>query len=72
LTKEKDGTYPFVLDDINPRVTNALISQTIDYTNTPEFETAIRNFFGSELKTPLTPLKKADFLIRSKPIKSML
>ncbi|MEI6628704.1 MAG: patatin-like phospholipase family protein [Alphaproteobacteria bacterium] len=72
LTKEKDGTYPFVLDDINPRVTNALISQTIDYTNTPEFETAIRNFFGSELKTPLTPLKKEEFLIKTKPIKALL
>ncbi|MCX7343080.1 MAG: hypothetical protein NT128_02920 [Proteobacteria bacterium] len=72
LTKEKDGTYPFVLDDINPRVTNALISQTIDYTNTPEFETAIRNFFGNELRTPLIPLKKEDFLIKTKPIKARL
>lgn len=72
LTKEKDGTYPFVLDDINPNVTNALISQTIDYTNTPEFETAIRNFFGNELRTPLIPLKKEEFLIKTPNIKARL
>lgn len=72
LTKEKDGTYPFVLDDINPSVTNALISQTIDYTNTPEFETAIRNFFGNELRTTLMPLKKEEFLIKTPNIKARL
>ena len=72
LTKEEDGTYPFVLDDTRPEVINALINQTIIFTKTTEFLTGIRKIFGSELKATITHLKKEDFLLKTKPLRALL
>lgn len=68
LTKRENKKYPFVMDDTDPDVINELISQTVAYTKTKEFEIAMRKYFGKQLGEKLIPLDEEELLTKTKSV----